>query len=209
MFYGDTQLLATLPTITFPNLKILECDVSFFNKINGPSLLEHLYLSASGETAQTADPTLLRGIRSFKGDSSSWRQLGRFCDVAEYVWISTFVCSSSLYLASLELKRFIMQRQTYMEDTLSASSHQIKYLRYVTMDLYPTECSLLFEKFPDLAIIDIDCDEFQGNFRYTRDAPEAGEIHIHNFDRDIRNWHGLVVDAVEEVGRKNKVNGLF
>ncbi|KAJ8521227.1 hypothetical protein ONZ45_g2054 [Pleurotus djamor] len=96
-----------------------------------------------------------------------------------------------------------------MEDTLSASSHQIKYLRYVAMDLYPTECSLLFEKFPSLAIIDIDCDEFQGNFRYTRDSPEAGEIHIHNFDRDLRNWHVLVVDAVEEVGRKNKVNGLF
>ncbi|KAJ8507944.1 hypothetical protein ONZ45_g9745 [Pleurotus djamor] len=181
--YNMEEASSSFRGITLPNLKILDCDAYFFNKLEAPPLLKHLTLSYGVLEPPQFAP--FRSIQSFMGYADLWRQCAPFCEVVEYVWV-------------------LSMHDSFIEDTLSVSSRQIKYLYHVPIDIDDVDCSVLFAAFPDLAVVDLDGAEL-GGFRYRRGCPEAEEIDIVRFDKvDFRHWCELVVDVVEEETRKNE-----
>ncbi|KAJ8515668.1 hypothetical protein ONZ45_g6947 [Pleurotus djamor] len=178
--YSKEPLVSTFPGISLPNLRVLECDRAFLSKLEGVASLEHLSLSLGGNTPLPF--STIRSIRSFRGSTGSWAQCARSCDAIEYVWVTT-ACD------------------TYIEDTLAACSRKIKYLYYIDDE---SDCAVLFDKFPELVVIDFDRGEF-GCFRYFRGIPEPEEIDVVRLGKDeFRPWHELVVDVVEEAVRKKR-----
>ncbi|KAJ8489586.1 hypothetical protein ONZ45_g13517 [Pleurotus djamor] len=181
--YGKEVLASTFPAITLPNLRILDCDATFLNKLELNSSVEHFDFSLGGYTPPRGPgPLTIPKIRSFKGDTPSWRHFAHSCELLEYVWVTTV-------------------SDVNIEYTLAACSSKIKYLFYADDE---SECALLFDKFPELVVIDFDRGEF-GCFRYFRGVPEPEEINVPRLEKDeFRHWHELVVDVVEEEAQKNR-----
>ncbi|KAJ8457574.1 hypothetical protein ONZ45_g18258 [Pleurotus djamor] len=169
---------------TLPNLNILDCDAYFFNKLEAPPLLKHLTLSYGVLEPPQLAP--FRSIQSFLGYADLWRQCAPYCDVVEYVWA-------------------LSRHDSFIEDTLRVSSRKIEYLYHVPMDVDDVDCTVLFEAFPQLVVIDVDGGE-TGGFRYRCGCPEPEKIEIPHLDIEklgFRHWCELFVDVVEEETRKN------
>ncbi|KAJ8473110.1 hypothetical protein ONZ45_g16417 [Pleurotus djamor] len=89
IYGGQDQPSSMDPPIILPHLKVLECDIFFFNQLEGLSSLEHLSLLQTDCAPRNSK--FMSTLRSFMGDSASWGQLARFCDVVEYLWITNVV----------------------------------------------------------------------------------------------------------------------
>ncbi|KAJ8489585.1 hypothetical protein ONZ45_g13515 [Pleurotus djamor] len=182
---------ATFPNIELPNLRAVRCDVPFLNLLEASSL-EHLSLLTCG--ADVHSPQVLstiRALRSFRGDALSWRRFARYCEVVEYVWVTTL-------------------NETYIEDILSAKSRRIKYLyreligkdslRKGNLDKDSSfECPVLFNAFPELVVIDYNVTTCR---RHTRGIKEPKDVTIFHRESHQFHWHEWFVDAVEEAVRK-------
>ena len=50
ILYGKEPLASKFPSISLPNLQVLECDRAFLGEFEDVSSLEHLFLSLGGST---------------------------------------------------------------------------------------------------------------------------------------------------------------
>ncbi|KAJ8506968.1 hypothetical protein ONZ45_g10606 [Pleurotus djamor] len=176
----ETKLLAYgFPAISLPKLKILDCRLCFFSKLDTLAPLEHLSIApARGVHLYNSSNTpleLLRTVKSLLCPLPMLTAFSPFCDAVEFLWITDPISTDKI---------------------LELSPKTVQYLRFPDHNISSSGRQKLFGGIPALLMIDIL--SIEGTIRYMRGSnqPTSG---VGRIGGDIfSNWHESLLDGIEK-----------